>query len=454
MKPTSIKPNQSIEFTDQFQRALHYLEHTDHNIFITGKAGTGKSTLLKYFRQKTNKNIVVLAPTGVSAINVQGQTIHSFFGFKPDITVDAVEQIRVSKAKRKMYQSIDMIVIDEISMVRADLLDCVNQFLSIYGPGIDMPFGGVQVVVIGDLFQLPPVVTRQDRELFRDVYPSPYFFDAISFKSLRMKIFELTRIFRQSEEEFIRLLGAIRDKSISNEDLALLNKRYQPDMKMYQDKFYVYLTTTNIKADEINKEQLALLKTRPYHFEGDMEGDFDMKSLPTQISLDIKFGAQVMLLNNDPMGRWVNGSIGKVSSVRQDENAVDVICVELADGRRVDIAPFTWEMFRFFYDEDMGAIDAHHVGSFIQYPIKLAWAVTIHKSQGKTYENVILDIGTGAFAHGQTYVALSRCKTLNGLVLRKPILKKDIIMDWRVVRFMSKYQDSKETLVMEPVVNS
>lgn len=438
----------NLDLNEQFLRACRLMEDASRHVFVTGKAGTGKSTLLEYFRANTRKNIVVLAPTGVAAVNVKGQTIHSFFNFKPDITLDGVRSIRIRKAKKNIYRKLEIIVIDEVSMVRADLLDCVDTFLRLHGPRKDSPFGGVKMVFIGDLYQLPPVVGPGERTVFagkesdsgKAIYRSPYFFDAKVFEDFQVEIIELEKIYRQKDDNFIGLLNAVRNNSVTEKHLEALNKRCLPLFRPKEEEFYIHLTTTNAMADEINGERLETLKGRRFRYAGEIKGGFDVKSLPTQENLDLKAGAQVMLLNNDRQGRWINGSIGKIVEIEEDSRSADSIRVELADGGIVEVTPFTWEMFRFFYNEEADMLDSETVGSFTQYPLRLAWAVTIHKSQGKTFSKIIIDIGRGAFSHGQVYVALSRCTALEGLVLKKPILKQHILMDWRIVRFMTGWQ--------------
>ncbi|HLF17291.1 MAG TPA: AAA family ATPase [Candidatus Omnitrophota bacterium] len=436
MKPKTIAYD-SLDFNEKFEKACGLLDETNKNIFITGKAGTGKSTLLNYFRDHTSKNVAVLAPTGVAAINVRGQTIHSFFGFKPDITPEAVGSLRVPKSRRAMCGHIDTIIIDEISMVRADLLDCIDQFLQLYGPHEGLPFGGVQMVFIGDLYQLPPVVNFEERSIFEGFYKSPYFFDAKSYPYLKMHYLELDKIYRQKEEDFIHLLGQIRIKSATPEHIRHLNTRYKPDFEPDRDEFYVYLTTTNAVADQINQKRLDELDTQAFRYEGEVSGTFENKNLPTNEVLNLKIGAQVMLLNNDPMSRWINGTIGRVLSFHEDEA---MIKVEIMDGTIVHVTPFSWEMFQFFYNEESQRVESETVGSFTQFPLRLAWAVTIHKSQGKTFSKVIVDIGEGTFAPGQIYVALSRCTNFEGLILKRPIQKHHILLDNHIVRFMNNNQ--------------
>ena len=438
---TNTKHKQSqIEINEQFRHALDIMENSNRSIFITGRAGTGKSTMLSYFRHTTKKKVAVLAPTGVAALNVKGQTIHSFFRFKPGITPDRVKKPR-SANKESIYRKLEIIVIDEISMVRADLLDCVDRFLRLNGPEADKPFGGIQMAFIGDLYQLPPVVTSSEKEVFQSLYQTPYFYGARVFDSFDMEFVELEKIYRQHDEQFITLLNGIRNNSVTGADLELLNQRYHPEFEPSSDEFYVYLTTTNKLAEEINSKRLTGLKGRLYTFTGSIEGEFGQEYLATRIDLEVKVGAQVMMLNNDIEGRWVNGSIGKITGIAQNVKGENIIVAELADGEEVEITPFTWEIFRFFVEG--GGLQSEVIGTFTQYPLMLAWAVTIHKGQGKTFDRVIIDIGSGTFAHGQMYVALSRCTTLGGIVLKKPALKKHIWTNYQVMDFLTKYQYRK-----------
>ncbi len=440
---------ETIQFNDQFIETFDFLENSNQNIFVTGVAGTGKSTLLEYFRDNTLKNVAVLAPTGVSAVNIKGQTIHSFFRFKPDITIDGIHSIRIPKARKRIYEKLDTLVIDEISMVRSDLLDCINEFLKIYGRRPDLPFGGIQMIFFGDLYQLPPVVTSFEKDLFADLYQSPYFFDAHSFKQLKLEYVALTTIYRQKDKEFIDILNAVRHKTLNTDSLSKLNERCLPDYEPKEEEFTIYLTTTNDLSHQINQSRLKKLNSDIYTFEGEVAGDFKLKNLPTLYDLKLKVDAQVMLLNNDPMGRWVNGSIGKVLSLRTSDNdeETDSIKVELSEGKVVSVKPFTWEMYKFYFNEKTERLDSEVVGSFTQYPLRLAWAITIHKSQGKTFSKIILDIGSGTFAHGQLYVALSRCTTLEGLTLKRPLLKRHMLLDQRIVAFMEK--DPSESLTSD-----
>jgi ATP-dependent DNA helicase PIF1 len=440
-----------IEINPQFGRALELLENSDRNVFITGKAGTGKSTLLEHFRATTKKRVAVLAPTGVAALNVQGQTIHSFCGFKPDITLDKVRKIPKRFADRAaLVKNLETVVVDEVSMVRADLFDCFEKFLRLNGPHPRKRFGGVQVVLIGDLYQLPPVVTGAERELFASHYESPFFFSAhvLADAAPAFELVELEKIYRQKDAEFIALLNAIRNRSVTDDDLARLNSRVNPAYVPSDGALAITLTSTNDLAAERNREKLAGLPGRSRAYEGLIDGEFDRSAYPTDERLELKPGAQVMLLTNDPHGRWVNGSIGRVAEIVSIKGEDDVIVVELADGLEVELRPNIWELFRFSFDEESRTITSEPVGAFTQYPLRLAWAVTIHKSQGKTFDRVVVDVGRGTFAHGQVYVALSRCTSFEGLVLRRPILRQHIRMDWRVVRFLTgfQYRKSEERL--------
>ena len=436
-------PAKDIEINEQFRKSLDIMEQSDKNIFITGKAGTGKSTLLEYFRSVTKKRIAVLAPTGVAALNVRGQTVHSFFKFKPDITLDKVKKISLSK--QTLYKKLDSIVIDEISMVRADLLDCVEKFLRLNGRTPKALFGGIQMIFIGDLYQLPPVVTSMEKEIFKIQYDTPYFFSSRVFNDLTftMEFVELEKIYRQKEEAFIKLLNAIRNRSVTENDIEKLNTTYSPEFVTPDEDFYICLTSTNKQAAKHNQERLQTLPGKSFAFEAFVEGEFARSSLPTEEILELKQGAQVMLVNNDRLGRWVNGSMGKIIDVKKKKSSYDKLMVELQSGEEVEVEPYMWELFQYQYDALSQKIYAEPVGSFTQYPLKLAWAITIHKSQGKTFDKVIIDIGSGTFAHGQVYVALSRCTNFNGIILIKKIKKHHIWMDYRVVKFLTKFQWEK-----------
>lgn len=447
-KPKSPK----IEINDKFKQALEIMENSNRNVFITGRAGTGKSTLLHYFRLTTKKKVVVLAPTGVAALNVKGQTIHSFFKFKPNITLNLIKRLRATDEEgNTIYQKLDAIIIDEISMVRADLLDCVDKFLRLNGPDIDKPFGGIQMIFIGDLYQLPPVITGAEKAGYKLLYKTPYFYSSRVFDSLQIELLELDKIYRQHDQAFINLLNTIRNKSVTPEGLEYLNQRYLPDFVPPSGEFYVYLTTTNELASLINTDKLKRLKGRLHIFNGVIEGDFGAEYLPTSKELQLKIGAQIMLLNNDSDGRWVNGTLGEVTGISHDGEGERVIIARLED-EEVEISPFTWEIYSFKVEG--GQLQSEIIGTFTQYPLMLAWAITIHKSQGKTFDKVVIDIGRGTFAHGQMYVALSRCTSLGGIVLKQPIQKKHIWTDFEVMNFLTQcqYQKAEKILSLDAKV--
>jgi ATP-dependent DNA helicase PIF1 len=438
-----MKKKGPIDINSDFLKALAIMEKSDRHAFITGRAGTGKSTLLDHFRANTRKQVVVLAPTGVAALNVQGQTIHSFFGFKPSITPDKVK--KVSGWEGEIYKGLDTIIIDEVSMVRADLLDCIEKFLRQNGPHRKQWFGGVQMIFIGDLYQLPPVVSSSEREIFTHRYETPYFFSSLVFKEpdFAIEFIELTKVYRQTEPDFIALLSAIRNRSCTEEDLRKLNERHAPDFVPPDKAFYVTLTSTNDLARARNLEKLDSLPGPLIRYECSVSGAFDKSSLPTEESLALKSGAQVMLVNNDKNGSWVNGSIGRVTGIEKRSGAEDVLVVTLNDGASVEVTPHTWELFEYEYERATKRISTRKTGAFTQYPVRLAWAVTIHKSQGKTFDRVVIDIGRGTFAHGQIYVALSRCVSFEGITLIRKITKAHIRMDWRVAAFLTKFQYKK-----------
>lgn len=429
----------AIELTSEFTRALALMEDSNKHLFITGKAGTGKSTLLEHFKKNTTKNIAVLAPTGVAAVNVSGQTIHSFFQFKPAVLPEHIQKISGKfNSMRETYKNLEALVVDEISMVRADLLDCMDKFLRLNGPDTRLPFGGVQMILFGDLYQLPPVVTPQDREILAEKYNSPYFFDAHVFSCLTLEVIELTRIFRQQDDTFISILNAIRTNNVSDDHLVTLNNRYARLLDQVGD-YTLTLTTTNALADTVNSEKLNQLKGKKVTYEGNFSGNFLPKDAPTAEELSLKIGSQIMLLNNDSARRWVNGSIGKLTAIKQKDDEPDELVVELPGKIKVNVVPHTWEAHSFKLDPETKKVEAHTDGSFTQYPLKLAWAVTIHKSQGKTFDQVVIDLGRGTFAHGQLYVALSRCRSLEGIVLKQPINPRHVIMDERVRAFMHQF---------------
>jgi ATP-dependent DNA helicase PIF1 len=414
-----------FELSLEFARAFDLMEKTDQCILVTGKAGTGKSTLLQYFLENTKKQRVVLAPTGVAAININGQTIHSFFGFPPKfIQKDTIRRRR----NRKMIKRIDTVIIDEVSMVRADLMDGIDHALRINRDCMDIPFGGAQLILFGDLFQLSPIVGSDMSGVYAEKYPTPYFFSADVFKEIIFSGVELTRIFRQTDRQFISLLNKIRMNEYSRDDFELLNSRVNRRIGEDLDE-HITLTTTNKDAALINHRRLAKLPGRLYEYEADIEDDFDDSAYPTDRSLKLKIGSQVMMLKNDPDKRWVNGSIGTVCALLGNSIQVNI------DGNAQSVEPVEWQRIVYEYNKEEDKIDEKIVGTFTQYPLKLAWAITIHKSQGQTFDNVVIDLGYGAFAHGQVYVALSRCRALQGITLKRPVTQRDIVFDERIRQF-------------------
>lgn len=428
----------SLEITEEFEKAFALCENTNRNVLITGKAGSGKSTFLNFFRNKTKKSVTFLAPTGVAAINIKGQTIHSFFNFKPDITPHNVKDIKPKNSQ--IYKRIDAIVIDEISMVRADLLDSIDKFLRLHRKNKNSVFGGLQMIFIGDLYQLPPVVTFREKEIFREFYNSPYFFDSFAFIESEFEFVEFEKIYRQTDEKFIKILNSIRNGSITEDEIEILNKRVMPDFSIENEDFYIFLTTTNKMAEIVNNDRLSKIGGRTFTYHGIVEGEFKESDLPTSEKLILKVGAQVMLLNNDSFGRWINGDIGRIVDVETRRGEPDIIFVELKNGSIVEVGPFKWEMYEFIYDSKGKRILTELVGQFIQYPIKLAWAITIHKSQGLTFDKVFIDLGKGTFTHGQLYVALSRCRSLEGVVLKRPVNRRHILLDRRIIKFLTDFQ--------------
>lgn len=432
-----------IELTPEASGALKLFEETGQHVFLTGRAGTGKSTLLQHFRDHTRKRLAVLAPTGVAAVNVKGQTIHSFFGFGPGITPEKAS--RRATAKKQLYRNLQTIVIDEISMVRADLLDCIDAFLRLNGPRTREPFGGVQMILIGDLYQLPPVVQADEEELFATHYASPFFFDAKVLQQTPFDVVQLTKVYRQRDANFVDLLDAVRTATLDREQLTTLNARYNADLTGIDREQYVGLVTTNAMADRINAHHLDRIDRPAYAFTGTVSGTFNRPQLPTDETLMLKAGARIMMLNNEPRGNWVNGTLGKVKAIDDRDETIS-IRVELESGYKGNIQPYTWESIRYTFNPRTHQIESEVVGSFTQYPLRLAWGATIHKAQGKTFDRVVVDLGRGTFAAGQAYVALSRCRSLEGLVLRKPLRPEHVHIDPRVQTFFEKHVGSQVSL--------
>lgn len=421
----------ALELNTDFKIALDLIEKEGKNLFITGRAGTGKSTLLQLFRNTTRKKAVVLAPTGVAALNVQGQTIHSFFGFPPRL----ISTREISKRKdRRLYRNMEVLIIDEISMVRADMLDNIDYFLRLNRDS-PLPFGGVQVVFFGDLFQLPPVVASDfEQEVFSTSYDSAFFFSAQVFKrGFEIEMLELRKVYRQDNRHFLRLLDGIRLNHADQDDLDELNERFEPNFE--PEDFYITLSARNATSDRINQRELGKIDLPERKYLATVTGEFNPTQYPAEAALSLKIDAQVMLLKNDPDRRYVNGTIGKIVALGNESIKIQIE-EKSGDLKEIDIAPVTWEIIRYKNDPTQTEdIQTEVVGTFTQFPLRLAWAVTIHKAQGKTFDRVIIDLGGGAFEHGQTYVALSRCRTLEGIVLRQRIRSQDILTDMRILDF-------------------
>ena len=423
---------------EEAKLALQIIETTGSNLFLTGKAGTGKTTFLRELKRTTSKRNVVLAPTGIAAINAEGVTIHSFFQlpfapYVPDTSVLQSGRFKFSKQKIKIMRSLDLIVIDEISMVRADLLDAVDSVLRHYRR-CDKPFGGVQLLLIGDLGQLAPVAKDEEWTMLSQYYETPYFFSSHALRQTDYSVVELTHVYRQSDRVFIDLLNKVRDNQVDAQVLSLLNSRYVPNFKPREEEGYIRLTTHNAMAQQINNAELEKLPGQTYMFKAVVEGKFPELSFPTDEVLELKKDAQVMFVKNDssPEKRYYNGMIGRVTAI----NERGFVVQPKGTNEAIEVAPEEWENNRYELDEQTKEIKEVREGLFRQYPIKTAWAITIHKSQGLTFSHAIIDASL-SFAHGQTYVALSRCKTLDGLVLSAPIPAHAIIRDASVDAFNS-----------------
>ena len=426
----------------EFQDALQLITHTRQSVFLTGKAGTGKSTFLKYICNHTKKKYVVLAPTGIAAINAGGVTLHSFFKlpFRPMLPDDPdlslshgriFEFFKYPKEKRKIIAEVDLIIIDEISMVRADIIDCVDRILRVYSGNMRLPFGGKQLLFVGDVFQLEPVVPSDQKEILSLFYASPFFFSARVFKDINLVPIELQKVYRQTDSVFINILDRIRNNAARKQELDTLNGRYFPSFEPQNEDMYITLATRRDQVDFINEKKLAELPGEEYVSVGKIEGDFPESSLPTQLNLSIKEQAQVIFIDNDYERRWVNGTIGMLSGIDENGN----VYVLLESGVEHLVEPTSWRNYKYKYNEKEKRIEEEIVGTFEQLPIRLAWAITVHKSQGLTFSRVVVDLTGGVFAGGQTYVALSRCTSLEGLVLKSKISSRDIFIRKEIVEF-------------------
>lgn len=443
-----------------FKKALQIVQFTHNSLFLTGKAGTGKSTFLKYIASTTKKKHIILAPTGIAAINAGGTTLHSFFKlpFHPLLPNDQQYSIRhirqtlkYNGEKSKLIREVELIIIDEISMVRADIIDFIDKILRIYNRNMKEAFGGKQMLFVGDIYQLEPVLKAEDRKLLQNFYPSNYFFDAKVFQQFPLVSIELSKVYRQTDPTFISILDRIRTNNTSESDLSLLNQHVQETDQENDtnDKMSITLSTRRDTVDWINAQELDKLPDEAVTFNGNITGEFPESSLPTSMELSLKVGAQIMFIKNDSEKQWVNGTIGVIIGIDEDGG---LLYIHTEDGESLQVQREMWENIRYHFNEQEQKIEEELIGTFVQFPIKLAWAITVHKSQGLTFKNVVIDFSGGVFAGGQAYVALSRCTRLEGITLREPIKRKDIFVKSEVANFAKHFNN--ESIIQEALSQS